>query len=325
MPETALTGGTGFIGGALLQRLVADGRQVRALVRSDDDASRVRGLGAEPVVGHLGDAASLRSLVDGCSTLFHVAGRNQMCLSDPGVLDVANVGGTRAVVRAAAAAGVERVVYTSSAATIGERRGVVATEESEHRGSHLTTYERSKHRAEVVAFEESERLGIPVVAVNPSSVQGPGRTGGTARILIAYLRGRLRFAVDTRLSVVSIGDAVAAHLAAERQGEPGERYLVSGWTATVREAVAMMGTLTGTDRRVRYVPAGLLSAIAAPVGWWYRLRRRPAPVCPEMVRALRHGHAYDGSRIEREWGFEYTPPERWLAEAIDWYRAEGLV
>lgn len=325
MPDAFLTGGSGFIGGAVLEGLVAEGRAVRALARSDESARQLAGAGAEVVRGDLFDERALRAGMDGCGTVFHVAGLNALCLADPAELERVNVGGTRTAVRAAAATGVGRFVYTSSAATIGEPKGVVGTESTDHRGTHLTAYERSKHLAEIAAFEEADRLGVDLVAVNPSSVQGPGRTGGTARILIAYLKGRLRFAVDTRLSLVSIGDTVRAHLLAEQQGEPGERYLVSGWTAAVPDAVALLADITGVERRVRYLPPALLAVVAAIVGGAFRLVGRDAPLCPEMVRALRHGHTYDGSRIEREWGFEYTPPEQWLAKTVEWYREEGLV
>jgi dihydroflavonol-4-reductase len=325
VPDTFLTGGTGFIGGALLDGLRDEGRSVRALVRSAEDAERLAADGVSPVVGDLLDPASYRAAMEGCATVFHVAGLNAMCLRDQAALERVNVDGTVALISAAASAGVERIVYTSSAATIGEPAGVVGSEASEHRGSYNTSYERSKHLAEVAAFEAARKHGVDLVAVNPSSVQGPGRTGGTAKILIGYLRGRLRYAVDTRLSLVSIGDTVQAHLDAEASGKPGDRYLVSGWATTVPEAVGMLASVTGVERRVRYVPTWLLTSAAAITGGLFRLLRRDAPLCPEMVRALRHGHTYDGTRIEREWGFEYTPPEVWLAETVAWYRSVGIV
>jgi len=325
VPDAFLTGGTGFIGGALLQALLDDGRTVRALVRTDAAAARLEALGAQPVIGDLLGPESFATSIEGCGTVFHVAGLNAMCLADRDALERVNVDGTRAVVAAAAAAGVRRIVYTSSAATIGEPEGEIGTEDSQHRGSYNTGYERSKHLAEVVAFSEAQRLGVDLVAVNPSSVQGPGRTGGTAKILIGYLKGRLRFAVDTRMSLVSIDDTVRAHIDAETRGTPGERYLVSGWAATVPQAVGLLSTIAGVEHRVRYLPHWMLSAAAAVVGGGARLVRRDAPLCPEMVRALRHGHTYDGGRVEREWGFQYTPPEVWLAETVDWYREQGIV
>jgi dihydroflavonol-4-reductase len=322
VPDIFLTGATGFIGSALLDRLVADGRSVRALVRTSKAADTMRSRGVEPVLGDLEDLEP--SSMSGCRSVFHVAGLNALCLRRPLALERTNVAGTRKVVAAAARAGIQRIVYTSSAATIGEPQGSIGTESTSHRGSYLTEYERSKHLAEVAAFEDANAAGLELVAVNPSSVQGPGRTGGTARILISFLRGRLRFAVDTRLSLVFIDDVVDAHIRAEQAGTAGERYLISGWTATVAEAVAVFASVTGIDRRVRYLSPRLLGALAATTAAGYRLLRRDAPLCPEMVAALRHGHAYDGSHAESELGLRYTPPQEWLARTVEWYRAEGL-
>ncbi len=295
------------------------------LVRSESAAGRMRLLDVEPMLGDITDRHLLADGMAGCRVVFHVAGLNAMCLHDPSALDRVNVDGTRAVVGAATAAGVERVVYTSSAAAIGEAPGTVGTESTPHRGWYLTAYERSKHLAEIAAFEEGESKGLDVVAVNPSSVQGPGRTEGTARILLSYLRGRLRFGVDTRMSLVFIDDVVEAHLGAERAGRPGERYLVSGWTATVAEVVSLLAATADVEHRVRYVPPWLLAGAGRAVGGWYRLIGRDAPLCTEMVRTLRHGHTYDGSRIEQEWGFSYTSPDEWLRQTVEWYRDEGMV
>jgi dihydroflavonol-4-reductase len=166
---------------------------------------------------------------------------------------------------------------------------------------------------------------VEVVCVNPASVQGPGRTGGTARLLIGYLSGRLRWTVDATFSLVFVGDCTRAHLLAERRGVPGERYLVSGATLRVREAVALLGRVAGMERRVRFLPAWTALTGATMAGLPYRLAGRQAPVCREMARVLRHGAAYDGSRATRDLGLEYIPLEEWLRATVQWYRAEGLV
>ena len=236
-----------------------------------------------------------------------------------------NVDGTRNAVRAAAAAGVRRIVYTSSAATIGEAAGTLATEASPHRGPFLSHYERSKHEAERVALAEAARLGVELVAVNPASVQGPGRTRGTAKILIDALNGRLRMVVDSRLSVVDVADCAEGHLLAEERGAPGERYLLSGATLTVREAVALLARIAGTPEAPRRLPPPVAMAIATGVEGLARLRGRRPPVCREMVRTILHGHRYDGSRATRELGLVYTPIEESLRRAAEWYVAQGLV
>lgn len=325
VPDVFLTGATGFIGGALLDRLTTDGRSVLALVRSEPASPRLDRTSVDTVIGDITDEDGLSAAMAGCATVFHVAGLNAMCLRDRSALEHVNVDGTMTVIRAAARAGVDRVVYTSSAASIGEPRGTVGIESTVHRGSYITSYERSKHLAELAAFHEAALAGVELVAINPSSVQGPGRAGGTARILLAYLRGRLRFAIDTRMDLVFIDDVVDAHLLAESSGAPGHRYLVSGWTTTVAEAIVMLTTVTGQEHRVRYFPSPLLFGAGWVIGAWCRLILRDAPFCLEMVRMLRHGHAYDGSLIEREWGFSYTPPEEWLARTVEWYRSSGLL
>jgi dihydroflavonol-4-reductase len=324
VPDVFLTGGSGFVGGALLRGLLAQGRRVRALARSPEAERRVAALGAEVVAGDLGDAPALRRGMAGCRVAFHAAGVNAMCLRDPAGMYRANVDGSVEVVRAAATAGVPRVVYTSSAVTMGEAAGAVATEQTPHRGSYLSHYERSKHLGEEAALAEGRRLGVEVVCVNPASVQGPGRTGGTARLLIGYLSGRLRWAVHTTLSLVFVDDCTAAHLLAEGRGRPGERYLASGATLTVRETLDVLASVVGRERTVRFLPGWVASAGATTVGGIWRLAGRPAPICREMSRVMRHGAAYDGSRATRELGLAYTPLETWLRVTVDWYRAEGL-
>ena len=325
MPDVFLTGGTGFVGGALLRRLAAEGRAVRALARTPAGQELVRFLGAEAVAGDLADGAALQRGMAGCRVVFHAAGVNAMCLPDPAPMYRVNVDGAAGVVQAAAAAGVPRVVHTSSAVTMGEVAGVVATEATAHRGSYLSQYERSKHLGEQAVLAEGRRTGVEVVCVSPSSVQGPGRTGGTARLLIGYLSGRLRWTVDATFSLVFVNGCTRAHLLAERRGVAGERYLVSGATLTVREAVALLGQLAGMERKVRHLPGWAAVAGATVVGGAYGLAGRQAPVCREMARVLRHGAAYDGSKATRELGLEYTPLEEWLRATVAWYRAEGLV
>ena len=325
MPDVFLTGGSGFVGGALLRGLVARGREVRALARSPEGEERVRALGAEAVAGDLWDASALQRGMAGCRVAFHAAGVNAMCLPDPSAMHRANVDGPVAVVRAAAAAGVRRVVHTSSAVTVGEAAGAVATEQAPHRGSYLSHYERSKHLGERAVLAEGSRLGVEVVCVNPASVQGPGRTGGTARILIAYLNGRLRWAVDATLSLVFVDDCTRGHLLAEVRGRPGERYLLSGATLTVREALAALSSVVRHERTVRFLPQWAASAGATAAGGAWRLTDRPAPVCREMARVMRHGAAYDGSRATRDLGLAYTPLEDWLRATVEWYREQGLV
>ncbi len=293
-----------------------------ALARSDEAAERVASIGAEPVRGDLLAGGEWESALAGCPTLFHVAGEVAMC--HRGRLEV-NVAGTDRVIAAAARAGVRRVVFTSSAATIGEAKGEVGTEATPHPGRYLSDYARTKHEAEMRAFTDADAAGMDLVSVNPSSVQGPGRVTGSARIFIGYLQGRLRWAVRTRLPIVFADDVAEAHLLAESRGRAGERYLVNGWSPTVDEVVGVLAASAGVEHRVRYLPTWLLTTAATAVEAVWEFGGREPPLCRAMAREVAHGHLYDSSKIEGELGLRFTPPEEWLARTVAWYREQGLV
>jgi dihydroflavonol-4-reductase len=320
-----LTGGSGLIGGALARRLAARGEEPVGLARSDAAERKLAELGARVVRGDVLDEDALAGGMAGCELLYHVAGVNSMCPDDPAALFHVNVRGAEAAVRAAARAGVGRVVLTSSAASLGEPHGSVGREDTRHRGTYLSVYERSKHEGEIAAFAAARRAGIELVSVNPSSVQGPGRASGTGRILIAYLNGRLRAFVDTHISIVDIDDCVDAHLLAAERGQNGERYVISGAAISAREALDIVSDISGVRRDVKILPAPLARAAGAIVEGAFRARGKTPPVCREMVRTLLHGHRYDGSRATRELGLEYTPVADTFRRTIDWAIAEGLV
>ena len=320
-----LTGGSGLIGGALARRLAERGDEPVALARSDAAERKLAELGARVVRGDVLDEDALAGGMAGCELLYHVAGVNSMCPDDPAALFHVNVRGAEAAVRAAARAGVRRVVLTSSAASLGEPHGSVGREDTRHRGTYLSVYERSKHEGEIAAFAAARRAGIELVSVNPSSVQGPGRASGTGRILIAYLNGRLRAFVDTHISIVDIDDCVDAHLLAAERGQNGERYVISGAAISAREALDIVSEISGVRRDVKILPAPLARAAGAIVEGAFRARGKTPPVCREMVRTLLHGHRYDGSRATRELGLEYTPVADTFRRTIDWAIAEGLV
>jgi dihydroflavonol-4-reductase len=320
-----LTGGSGLIGGALLERLRVRGDSVVALARSDAAATAVAERGAEAVRADLLDEAALADAMSGCELTFHVAGINTLCPTDAAALFHVNVRGAEAVARASARAGVARVVHTSSAAALGEPHGTVGSEASPHRGWFLSAYERSKHEGELAAIAAARRAGVELVSVNPSSVQGPGRSGGTGRIMIAYLNGRLKAFVETHISLVDIDDCVEGHLLAAERGRPGERYVLNGATLASREALAIVSGMTGVQERPLFLPAPAATAAATLAEAGFRLAGRRPPVCREMVRTMLHGHRYDGSRAAAELGLAYTPVRDTFARTIAWALRSGLV
>lgn len=319
----AVTGGSGVVGLQLIRHLVEQGHEVRALARSDVAAARVAAAGASPVIGDLHEPDGLDRMITGATWVFHVAGVNQACPLDPSAMWRANVGGTRGVMEACRRGDVARMIHTSSAVTVGEADGEVATEATTHRGWYLSDYERTKTEAERMLLAEAGDLDV--VVVNPSSVQGPGRATGTGRLLLQAARGRLPLLYDATFSLVDIEDCARGHLLAAQRGIGGERYLLSGATLTTREVLSRLTAITGRRHRARFVGAGALSAVGWVVGATCSLVGRQPPICPEAVRVVRHGHRYDGTRASRELGLDYTPVETTLTRAMDWFTKEGLL
>jgi dihydroflavonol-4-reductase len=320
-----VTGGTGFLGRAIVERLLSNGDSVRALARSDASARALAELGAEPVCGDVLDREALASAMRGCAVVYHAAGANAFCVRDPSPMFRVNVEGSRVVVRAAAQAGVERVVYTSSAATLGEASGTIGAEESPHRGWFLSDYERSKFEAEQAVFAAARETGVELVCLNPASVQGPGRATGSARLLLDYVNGRLKAVVDSKLSLVDIADCTQGHLLAGSRGKPGERYVLSGATLTVREGLALVARIAGIERPLRTLPPSVAIAVATAAEALAWIRRDTPRICRELARTLVHGHAYDGSKAARVLGLRYTPIEETLRRTIAWWVEQRLV
>jgi dihydroflavonol-4-reductase len=295
------------------------------LARSDEAAAVVARRGFEVARGDLLDEDGLAAGMRGCSLAYHVAGVNTHCPSDPAMLLRVNVDGAEAAVRAAARAGIPRMVFTSSAASVGEPAGTVGREDTTHRGSYLSVYDRSKHLGEQAAFRAARHLGVELVAVNPSSVQGPGRSSGNGKIIIDYLNGRLRAFVYTHASVVDIADTVEGHLLAAARGRSGERYVLNGATIKSDEALRIVSELSGISDPVRMVPPALARTAAAVAEGAARARGRTSSLCRARVRTILHGHRYDGSRATRELGLRYTPVAETFRRTIEWAVAEGLV
>jgi dihydroflavonol-4-reductase len=320
--RTLITGATGFVGGLLAARLVAEGRQVRALVRNPGDRERLPDPRVELAIGHLDDEESLARAADGCQVVYHVAGVNQLCLADPTPLYRANVEGTQRMLEAARRAGVRRVVHTSSAATLGGDGSSFLDETAGPPSEFTSHYARSKWEGEQVALGFD---AVEVVVVNPSSVQGPGRTTGTAGVFIGYLNGRLPFDLPARFGLCYTLDCVNGHLLAEAKGRPGQRYVLNTDTLTNSEAIDLIAVISGLTDTPRTLPLPLAMGAAAVAEAVGRVRGRQPKLCRESVRTLGHPHLYDGSRATRELGLHYTPVRQALEATVRWYVQQGLV
>ena len=298
-----VTGGSGVVGKALVAHLLSAGDHVKVLTRSEGAASTVADLGAEAVSGDILDYPSCLSAASGADVVYHVAGLNDMCPAAAESLHEVNVAGTRTVARAAATAGVKRLVYTSSAAA---------------HEPHPTAYGLSKLRGERVAFAEAG-VSLEVVAVSPTSVQGPGRSDGTARLLLAILDGRLRFLPDTSVSVIDIGDCAKAHRLAAIGGRPGANYAISGATIVTSQIGELRRAVGLAPCRMRRLPRWWFHALAPVVA--FRPQLAGIRLCPDLLRAVLVPHAVDGSAAANELGFEYTPIAETLQNLLEWARS----
>ncbi len=317
-----VTGGSGVVGSAVVRHLVSAGAEVGALARSAEAASVVEELGAVAIEGDVLSKSSLTAAVYGRRIVFHVAGVNELCPRDPERLWAVNVEGTRRVVRSAKAAGVERVVLTSSVTALGGPSARPTVESDEPAGRFDSKYAESKWASEQVAL--TEEGGGDVVVVNPASVQGPGRATGTGKLILDLVGGRLPALVDTAISVVDIDDCAAGHLAAGQLGAANQRYILSGFTMSTRRAVGVLEELLGEPLRVRYVSrrtARVVAPLLAPIS---RAVGGP-PLCREAIRTLTASHSYDGSRAERDLGVRYRTPDETMRRLLVWAHDEGLI
>ncbi|MGH6821770.1 MAG: hopanoid-associated sugar epimerase, partial [Methylocella sp.] len=229
---TLITGATGFVGSAVLRRLLNAGHAVRALARPGSLQRNIEGLNIEVVTGDLRDPATLKQAVSGCRALFHVAADYRLWAPNPQEIYTSNVTGTRNLLLAAAEAGIGRIVYTSSVATLGiNADGSPADEETPAALSDMIGhYKRSKFLAEAEVRRLAMDQGLPVVIVNPSAPIGPRdvKPTPTGRTVLDAARGRMPAYVDTGLNVVHVNDVAQGHLDAFQRGRVGERYILGG-------------------------------------------------------------------------------------------------
>jgi dihydroflavonol-4-reductase len=323
-----VTGATGFVGSAVARALCARGWQVRALVRSSSDRRNLRGLTIELASGDLEDAASLAPALSDCQALFHVAADYRLGVSDPRALYRSNVEGTRNVLAAAERAGVGRIVYTSSVATVGlPADGSPGTEDTPVALTDMIGhYKRSKFLAEELARDFARR-GVPIVIVNPSTPIGPGdvKPTPTGQMVVDAASGRTPAYVDTGLNVVHVDDVAAGHLLAFDSGRVGERYILGGENMSLREILVQICRLAGrSPPRIRLPHAAVLPVAYASEAL-ARLTGTGTRVTVEAVRLARKHMYFSSEKAVRELGYRWRPPLRAFEDALLWFREQGKV
>lgn len=322
-----VTGASGFVGAAVARALLARGCRLRALLRPQSDRRNLAGLDIEPRLGALEDGASLKAAVAGCGALFHVAADYRLWVRDEGAMYRANVEGTRLLMLAALEAGVERVVYTSSVATLGLVAGGIADEATPGTlADMIGPYKRSKFMAEEVVRGLVQQRGLPAVIVNPSTPVGPGdvKPTPTGRMIVEAASGRIPAFVDTGLNIVHVDDVAAGHLLAEERGAVGERYILGGENLTLAEILACIARLTGRKPPTLKLPIPAVWPIALGAEAWATALGGTPRVTRDELRMARKTMFFSSAKAGRALGYRARPAQEALAEAVAWFRAAGM-
>jgi dihydroflavonol-4-reductase len=330
MSEIALvTGATGFVGSAVARALLTQGHRVKALARPGSDRRNLAGLEVEPVTGDLDDPASLVPALQGCTALFHVAADYRLWVRDPQAMYRTNIDGTAAILRAAAAAGVARAVYTSSVATLGHRPDGQPADESTlaTAAEMIGPYKRSKYQAEDAARQAAAETGLPVVIVNPSTPIGPRdvKPTPTGRIIVEAATGRIPAFVDTGLNLVHVDDVAQGHLTAFAQGVPGERYILGGEDFSLSAILAEIAVLVGRKApkiRLPLAPIWPVALIAETVS---RFTGREPMVTRDALRMARSTMFFSSDKARGALDYRPRPARQALVDALDWFQTNGYL
>jgi len=322
-----VTGANGFLGAAVARALLAEGQRVRAFVRRSSDRRNLESLDVEIAEGDLNDRASLREAARGCGAVFHVAADYRLWVADPAPMYKTNVDGSVNVVAAAAEAGVERVVYTSSVAVLGINADKTPADETTPVSLEqmIGVYKRSKFLAEQAVARSAKELDLDVVIVNPSTPIGPGdvKPTPTGRVILDAAAGRMPAYVDTGLNVVHVDDVARGHLLALRFGRRGERYILGGRDLSLREILQLVGEHTGRPAPNLRLPHWAVYPIALLSEGLAKVTKREPRVTLDGVRMAKKHMYFSSAKAERELGYSARPPEHAIADAIDWFKSHG--
>lgn len=328
-PDLSLvTGATGFVGSAVARALLRQGHRVRVLVRPTSDRRNLANLSVEIAEGSLEEPHSLAEAIAGCRHVYHVAADYRLWVPDPAPMFRGNVTGTRDLMIAALDAGVERIVYTSSVATLGLIPGRSADEETPSRAEDMIgPYKRSKFEAEKVVRQFATERGLPVVIVNPSTPVGPGdiKPTPTGRMILEAARGQMPAFVDTGLNIVHVDDVAEGHLAAAEKGRIGERYILGGENMSLAEILAEVSR--AVDRRPpRFcVPHGVLFPVAIGAEIAARFTGREPLITLDGLRMSRKKMYFSSEKSTRELGYTPRPVREAVIDAVNWFRANGYL
>ena len=326
---TLVTGGSGFVGSAIIRRLLDAGHEIRALVRGSSARDNLAGLPVEIVVGDLLDPESLSRAAQGCNAVFHAAADYRLWIPKPDEIYAANVTGTVNLMRAAAESGVKRIVYTSSVATLGlNANGAPADEETPvSLADMIGHYKRSKFLAEAEVRRLAAEQKIPVVIVNPSAPVGPRdiRPTPTGRMIVEAAAGRMPAYVETGLNIVHVDDVAEGHLRAYERGAVGQRYILGGTNMTLHEILGIIAEITGRPAPRIKLPHAVVMPIAYVAEAVARIGGFEPVATVDSVRMAKKLMYFSSDKARRDLGYLPRPARQALADAVQWFDAHGYL
>jgi dihydroflavonol-4-reductase len=324
-----ITGASGFVGAAVARCLLRAGYDVRAMLRRTSRRDNLADLKIEIVEGDLLDANAIERAVKGVRYVFHVAADYRLWARDPEQIVRTNVEGTRAVMTAALRAGVERIVYTSSVATLAARSNGEASDEGLPLppARAVGAYKYSKVVAERAVEAMVAKQNLPAVIVNPSTPIGPGdiRPTPTGRIIVEAAAGRMPGYIDTGLNLVHVDDVAAGHLAALQRGRIGERYILGGQNVLLRDMLGEIARRVGRRPPKLRLPRTMMFPIAYGAQALARITGREPFVTTTGLRLAKDRMFFTSAKAERELGYRARPYGEAIGDAIDWFRARGYL
>jgi nucleoside-diphosphate-sugar epimerase len=320
-----ITGATGQVGNAIARRLTADGTEVRALVRSPERA-RVLPEGAQPVFGDVTDAASLRAALDGCATVYHAAGIPEQWRKDTGEFARVNVEGTRNVVEAALAGGVERFVYTSTDDVLVQGPGMPYDESVVGANPGETPYQRSKQEADRIVVAALDR-GLPAVFLHPAGVYGPAPflVKGLNDLLIELAKRKTPALLPGGMAVAYSEDVADGHVRAAAQAEVGSRYLLAESFQSLTDIAQAVAAAEPSAKVPRVMPLPVARAVSTVGEGVARLTGRPPMIPRSVLRFLERGSRPSGARARTELGWSPTPFATGVERTLEHFRRQGWI
>ncbi len=312
-----ITGATGVVGKPLLKKLLKENHNVFGLSRNEENVKYLNSINVKVIKGNLFSNDLFDQLKDSkIDAIFHIAGVNKMCMKKPDEMFKSNIDGTKKIIELGNQLKVKKFIYTSSAVTLGENLGSIGNESAQHRGYFLSKYEESKYLAEELAFRHPKDFEF--VSINPSSVQGPGRVSGTAKLLISTLNKKYPLLIKNNISIVDIDDCTTGHYNGLLFGKDMNRYVLNSFQTSSSDLISALKRIFEWNGTPIYIPKTGLKIIA-PIGNLIQLLSSSPPlICSESVRVLTHGHIYDGSKAKSELNLQYTNLDEFMKKTINW-------